>query len=150
MHKKKVNQLLDVMQAYVNGKTIQYYEVDLVYKIKHPGEPNYNNKWVDVDEDHIFRPDLYDYRVKPEPNYRPFENTEECWQEMQKHQPFGWLKDKEDGHYAMVTVVGSGRDMKCIAISGNDCWPFNETMRDYTFADGSPFGILTEEEENPR
>ena len=142
-HIKKVKQLLDVMQAYVNGKTIQYYEVDLVYKIKHPGEPNYNNKWVDVDEDHIFRPDLYDYRIKPEPNYRPFKNAEECWQEMQKHHPFGWIKNKNDGHYSMVTTVdaATGEDNKHIGISGGNIWTLSETMCDYTFADGEPFGI---------
>ena len=142
-HIKKVKQLSDVLQAYVNGKTIQYYEVDLVYKIKHPGEPNYNNKWVDVDEDHIFRPDLYDYRIKPEPNYRPFKDTEECWQEMRNHQPFGWIKDKNDGHYSIITTVdaATGEDNKHIGISGGNIWTLSETMCDYTFADGEPFGI---------
>lgn len=66
MKKEKIKQLVDVMQAYVNGKTIQYYKVDLSFKIEHPGEPNFNDKWVDVDEEHLFRPDLYDYRIKPE------------------------------------------------------------------------------------
>ena len=147
-HIKKVKQLSDVLQAYVNGKTIQYYEVDLVYKIKHPGEPNYNNKWVDVDEDHIFRPDLYDYRIKPEPNYRTFKNAEECWKEMHKHYPFGWIKDKNDGHYSMVTTVdaAAGEDKKHIGISGGNIWTLSETMCDYTFADGEPFGINIEEE----
>ena len=65
---------------------------------------------------------------------------------MQKHHPFGWLKDKEDGHYSMVTAVGIDEEY-CLAISGNNGWPYDETMRNYTFADGAPFGILTEEEE---
>ena len=143
MRKEKIKQLVDVMQAYVNGKTIQYYEADLVYKIKHPGEPNYNNKWVDVDEDHIFKLDLYEYRIKPEPNYRPFKNAEECWQEMQKHQPFGWIKDKNDGHYSMVTTVdaAAGEGKKHIGISGGNIWALSETMCDYNFADDTPFGI---------
>ena len=134
MRREYTADCIKVMQAYIEGKQIQYKDDEVWIDIENPDWDWHN----------------WEYRVKPEPNYRPFKNAEECWQEMQKHQPFGWLKDKEDGHYAMVTVVGSGRDMKCIAISGNDCWPFNETMRDYTFADGSPFGILTEEEENPR
>lgn len=96
MRKEKIKQLVDVMQAYVNGKTIQYYDVDLSFKIEHPGEPNFNDKWVDVDEDHLFRPDFYNYRIKPAPRYRSFKNAEECWQEMLKHQPFGWLKHKEE------------------------------------------------------
>lgn len=146
MKKEKIKQLVDVMQAYVNGKTIQYHKVDISFKIEHPGEPNFKNKWVDVDEEHLFRFDLYDYRIKSEPRYRSFKNAEECWQEMLKHQPFGWIKSKKDDHYSMVTVVGSDEKMKCIAISGNYIWSFDETMRDYTFADGAPFGIVTEEE----
>ena len=147
MINKRIKQLVNVLQAYVNGKTIQYYDVDYSFKIAHPGERNFNNKWVDVDEDHIFRLDLYDYRIKPEPNYRPFKNAEECWQEMQRHQPFGWIKDKEDGHYAMVTTVDVFYDDKnYIKISGDHNWSFAETMNVYTFADGAPFGINIEEE----
>lgn len=72
MKKEKIKQLVDVMQAYVNGKTIQYYKVDLSFKSEHPGKLNFNGKWVDVDEGHHFRPDCYNYRIKPKPKYRPF------------------------------------------------------------------------------
>ena len=142
MINEQIKQLVDVLQAYVNGKTIQYYDVDYSFKIKHPGERNFNNKWVDVDEDHIFRLDLYEYRIKPEPNYRPFKNAEECWQEMQKHQPSGWIKSNDDGHYSMTTMVYDD----VIRISGNNLWSFDDTMNNYTFADGTPFGINIEEE----
>lgn len=144
MKKEKIKQLVDVMQAYVNGKTIQYYKVDLSYKIEHPGEPNFNDKWVDVDEEHLFRPDLYDYRIKPEPQYRSFKNAEGCWQEMLKHQPFGWIKSKTDGLYSMVMVVYAAEDKRSLAISGNHILSFAEIMRGYTFADGTPFGIKEE------
>lgn len=70
MTREETKELLSVLQAFVNGKTIQYYKVDLSFKIEHPGEPNFNDKWVDVDEGHHFRPDWYDYRVKPEPKCR--------------------------------------------------------------------------------
>lgn len=46
-----------------------------------------------------------EYRIKPEPKYRPFINAEECWQEMQKHQPFGWVKDKSWKRYDIITRV---------------------------------------------
>lgn len=121
-----------VMQAYVDGKQIQFFNT-------------LKGKWADI-ADPRWSP-ASRYRIKPQPECRPFVNTEECWQEMQKHQPFGWLKDKEDGHYSMVTAVGYGGDMKCIAISGNNGWTSDEIMRNYTFADGAPFGILTEEDE---
>ena len=142
MKKEKIKQLVDVMQAYVNGKTIQYYKVELNFKIKDPVERNSNNTWVDVDEDHIFRPDLYNYRIKPEPKYRPFANVEECWHEMQKHQPFGWIKDTENDTYTMVTNV----DADDMSISGYGDWTLDGIMICYTFADGTPFGINTEEE----
>ena len=143
MINEQIKQLVDVLQAYVNGKTIQYYDVDYSFKIAHPGERNFNNKWVDVDEDHIFKLDLYEYRIKPELKCRPFRNAEECWKEMQKHQPFGWIKDKEDGHYSMVTTVDAtaGEDKKHINISGDYLCPLDVTMCCYTFADGTPFGI---------
>lgn len=144
MRKEKIKQLVDVMQAYVNGKTIQYYDVDLSFKIEHPGEPNFNDKWVDVDEDHLFRPDMYDYRVKPCPRYRSFKNVEECWQEMLKHQLFGWIKSKADGYYSMVTGVDVVGEMKYVSISGYHIWSFDETMSNHTFADGTPFGIKEE------
>ena len=141
MINEQIKQLVNVLQAYVNGKTIQYYDVDYSFKIAHPGERNFNNKWVDVDEDHIFKLDLYEYRIKPESKYRPFKNAEECWQEMQKHQPFGWIKDKEDGHYTMVTTVDAAEGGKCISVSGDHLWTLAETMKIFTFADGALFGI---------
>ena len=142
MKKEEIKKLVDVLHAYVNGKTIQYYQVDISFKIEHLGELNSSNKWIDVDEYHLFRPDLYYYRIKPESKYRPFVNFKECWQEMQKHQPFGWIKDTENDTYTMVTNV----DDYELSINGNPDWPFDGVMRIFTFADGKPFGINTEEE----
>ena len=139
MRKEKIKQLMDVMQAYVNGKTIQYYDVDLSFKIKHPGEPNFNNKWVDVDEEHLFRPDMYDYRVKPEPKYRPFKDADECWQEMLKHEPFGWIKCR--GCYFNIVAVTnvyaylSEADGSAILLASKNSY------NDNTFPDGAPFGV---------
>ena len=82
-----------------------------------------------------------DYRIKPEPKYRPFANAEECWQEMQKHQPFGWVKCKEDGSLGLITLIISEEN---IFINGVGC-NSERTMRGFTFADGTPFGILEED-----
>lgn len=112
---------IKVMQAYVEGKQIQYKDDEV---------------WIDIDD-----PDWdwhnWEYRIKPEPNYRPFKNAEECWQEMQKHHPFGWIKDKNDGHYSMATMV----DDAVIRISGDKDWFIDEITNYFTFADGEPFGI---------
>ena len=121
-----------LMQAYVDGKQIQYFN-------------RLEGKWEDTTDPRWSQGSSY--RVKPELNYRHFRDTEECWQEMQKHHPFGWIKDKEDGHYAMVTTVDAFYDDKnYIKISGDHNWSFAETMNVYTFADGTPFGINIEEE----
>ena len=122
----KAQDRINLMQAYVNGKQIQFFSI-------------LENKWVDTIDPSWSQ--FNRYRIKPEPNYRPFKNAEECWQEMQKHQPFGWIKDKEDGHYTMVTTVDAAEGGNCISISGDHLWTLSETMCDYTFADGEPFGI---------
>ena len=132
MRREYTADCIKVMQAYVEGKQIQYKDDEV---------------WIDIEA-----PDWdwhnWEYRIKPELKCRPFRNAEECWQEMQKHQPFGWIKDKNDGHYSMVTTVdaAAGEGKKHIGISGGNIWTLSETMCDYTFADGEPFGINIEEE----
>ena len=131
MRREYTADCIKVMQAYVEGKQIQYKDDEVWIDIENPDWDWHN----------------WEYRIKPESNYRPFKNTEECWQEMQKHHPFGWIKDKEDGHYTMVTTVDPFYDDKnYIKISCDHNWSFAETMNVYTFADGEPFGINIEEE----
>lgn len=120
-----------VMQAYVDGKQIQsFHEID--------------KRWEDIADPNWFQGTFY--RVKPKPKFRPFANAEECWQEMLKHQPFGWIKNKKYGHYTIITVVGPDYNNSCVSINRSIDWPFDETMEAYTFADGTPFGIVIEEE----
>lgn len=70
-----------------------------------------------------------------EPAYRPFKNKEECWNEMLKHEPFGATKHKEKQFYLNWICVGN---------NGIDGKPFSDAYNDYTFADGTPFGIKEE------
>lgn len=74
--------------------------------------------------------------------YITFANAEECWEEMMKHQPFGWVRDKKDGYYVLITAVDNGDYM---SLSGNSGWSFYNLMKDYTFSDDTPFGIKVEE-----
>lgn len=126
MTREEVKELLPIVKAFAEGKTIQLFGRD---------------GWTDLYNDFIF--DIsYRYRIKPETKCRPFNDAEECWQEMQKHQPFGWVKDKEDGAYVMVTKVSDGRDD--MAINGNYNWRLDGLLEHFTFADGTPFGIREE------
>ena len=115
------------MLAYADGKKIEYLCKD-GWRVTTDAFFNWSN-------------DANYYRIKPEPKYRPFKNAEECWQEMQKHQPFGWIKDKEDGHYSQITSVANGLDN---TISKNCGWDLEGIFKSYTFADGSVFGVKEE------
>ena len=91
-------------------------------------------------------PDFYknnpqSYRVKPEFKYRPFKDAKECWSEMQKHQPFGWIYD---GGYRSSIVSICDTTVDIVNISTNDIMEclFSEMIEEgYTFSDGTPFGI---------
>ena len=130
MTREEIKKMLPILQAFADGKTIESRYIK-------------GNKslWYD-DEDLSFDNDL-EYRIKPEPKYYPFANAEECWNEMKKHQPFGWVKDKKDGHYALVTSVLT--DEKEVYIDGISGLTLYTSINYYTFADGTPFGIKEEE-----
>ncbi len=130
MTRKEAKELLPVIQAFAEGKTI---EVRVG-----------NDSWVKTDEVYGGRNNDYDYRIKPEPKYRPFKDAEECWQEMQKHEPFGWVKDKERGHKVTITRVNDDENTGFMAINGKSEWTLEGLMDYYTFADGTPFGIKEE------
>lgn len=134
IYSNEIIKAFPIFQAVKDGKTIQTID-----------EMGY---WydLDLDEDGLSLETLINsprnYRIKPEPKYRPFKDAEECWQEMLKHQPFGWLKDKVDGHFVQLTVVDSKGAM---SLNRNQGWTLWDMMQCYTFADGAAFGILEEE-----
>lgn len=146
MDREQAKALLPIMQAYSEGKTIQFLKPD-------------SDEWRDVlrnENNEINFDDLarYEvcYRVKPEHQYRPFKDTKECWQEMQKHQPFGWLKDKnKDSELRNIqaltekmSTIADGVYLRGINLI-NGWHVFEEAVKEYTFADGTPFGIIEEE-----
>lgn len=130
MNRKKAVELLPIIKAISQGKAIQVKE---------------NNVWEDVDDNHncVFLPESYEYRIKPEPKYRPFKDAEECWKEMRKHYPFGWVKLKATGKYFIQKAVGD-----FLAVVGLDDRPtsYDKLFEEYTFADGIPFGVKVEED----
>lgn len=75
---------------------------------------------------------------KIEPKYRPFRTKEECWNEMLKHQPFGWVKHTSSNEYfySILEVIDGG----CVFVYG-PMVPFDEVYEFNTFADGTPFGV---------
>ena len=132
MNREQAKELLPIIQAFAEGKTIQVKSSDGLWYGREGENCEFN-----------FNADPQVYRIKSEPKYRSFANAEECWQEMQKHRPFGWLKDKEDDHYTLITAINK-TEVDQIALNGNTGWLFCSISKFYTFADGTPFGIKEE------
>ena len=128
-NKEEVKSVMNIIQAFADGKTIQAIDP-------------YEDEW--VDQAGLNFKALFEgqYRIKPEHTYRQFKDAEECWQEMQKHQPFGWLKG-DKCFYNIVSV--SNIDVSIANVSGDIVTlDFSDVMEDNTFADGVPFGVKEE------
>lgn len=127
MNRQQAKELLPIIQAFAEGKIVQTIDK--------------NGEWVDsscINFEFNSSPNLY--RIKPEPKYHPFKNAEECWQEMQKHEPFGWVK-WNDVRYNIYAVSSTS---VCL-INGNcENMDFAYAHQKLIFADGTPFGIKEE------
>ena len=127
-NKEEVKSVMNIIQAFADGKTIQAIDP-------------YDDEWVDQTGLNFKALFERQYRIKPEPKFRPFANAEECWQEMMKHQPFGWVKLKDLYiNIANVTICS-------ITFADNEARDVNyeQAFKNYTFTDGTPFGVKVEE-----
>ena len=128
--KEEVKSVMNIIQAFADGKTIQAIDP-------------YDDEWCNQTKLNFEALFEGQYRIKPEPKYRPFANAEECWQEMLNHHPFGWLKG-DKCFYNIVSV--SNIDVSMVNVSGDIViLNFSDVMEDNTFYDGTPFGIKVEE-----
>ena len=142
MEREEIKRRAELYSALAEGKTIQIL--------------NMEGNWVDVEVKKLnYIPETLKFRIKPEPKYRPFKSQEECWNEMLKHQPFGWIYSKNVSCYYCIISVDEDK----IELSP-EMQPHSETTikeyymensyvgfvtaledYEYTFADGTPFGI---------
>lgn len=123
MTREEAKEFLPILQAYADGKTIQYHIIEDGY-------------WYDVTESDDLDPTAFEYRIKPESDYRPFKNVDECWNEMLKHKPFGWIKG-EFGEYATIDFI----DFCGTARHSRATWDFEKSFSYIRFADGCVFGV---------
>ena len=126
MTREEVKEMLPVLQAFADGKTIESRCIK--------GD---KSLWYD-DEDPSFDDDL-EYRIKPEPTYRPFKDAEECWQEMQNHHPFGWVKSNLFKDLALVKRVTT-----LYVEINRDIIDYKDALDKFTFADDTNFGVKVE------
>ena len=128
MDRNQAKELLPVIKAFSEGKGI---------------ETKTGSGWISI-ENMSFEGNPDSYRIKLEPKYRPFKDAEECWDEMQKHQPFGWIKPKDDNVVSKFMLIDSLRD-EVVTVRTNVRFNYHELVEYYTFADRTPCGIIEEE-----
>lgn len=122
MTRKEAKELLPFIQAFVEGKTVEFL--------------NNDGMW-EENKSPLFCSEPKRYRIKLEAKYRPFKTQEECWQEMLKHQPFGWVKGKYSSVLYHIESIASDR----VACASGNHMSFDFIIKNYEFADGTPFGI---------
>lgn len=76
MNRDEAKIILPFVTALAEGRQIQTLDVN-------------EGDWADIDEITVdyFLSHPLEYRIKPEPTYRPFKNGAECWEAVQKHDP---------------------------------------------------------------
>ena len=132
MTREQAKELLPIIQAWAEGKNLQFLS---------------DGEWHDINQaDFTCYPGKY--RIKPEPKYRPFKTKEECWNEMLKHQPFGWVKSKMNGRFSCIGEVYGSDEFETVYIALSTSESLSRSsdsmFEQYTFDDGTPFGIKEE------
>ena len=135
MTREEVKEMLPILQAFAEGGVIECRTKPSAIE-----DENVPNDWTEMKEIEFWN--NTEYRIKPEPKYRPFKDEKECWAEMKKHHPFGWVKSKEDGSRSLITLIISEENIDINCIGG---FTLDKIMKRFTFADGTVFGILEEE-----
>ena len=135
MEREEAKRRAELYSALAKGKSVQVQGID--------------GSWVDVDIDKLnYFIETPIFRIKPEPKYRPFESQEECWNEMLKHQPFGWAKSKKSERHFSIGSVLWDNDFNDVfvtfAFDGMLGRSSKSVFEDFTFDDGTPFGIKEE------
>ena len=126
MTREEAKELLPIIQAWTEGKKIQF--------------KSRSGRWTDLEENEglSFVYSSSDYRIKSEPKYRTFKNQEECWNEMLKHQPLGWIKNECGNIFNIIAIFKNSIQInKCIH-------DYYELGTKFKFIDGTPFEIKDE------
>lgn len=134
MNRKEAAELLPFIKAFGEGRIIESSSITDVSKA-----------WREVTDFPIGMIKNFKFRIKPEPKFRPFKNAEECWNEMQKHQPFGWVISQNGDVNSLIIfidnegiVIGDRNNGVIGFVTATDIFKIK-------FADGTPFGIKVDE-----
>lgn len=137
MDRNQAKEFYPILQAFAEGKTIETRRKPTADNngVTKDGWFEFND-WTEMKELEYWV--NVEYRIKPEPKYRPFSNAEECWKEMEKHQPFGWVKTKDKG--IRLCIIGLNQKSAFTQVGHK----YDESLDEFIFADGLPFGVKDE------
>ena len=124
MIREEAEKFLPIIQAFAEGKTIETYSCS-------------GKDWVEANNPSFSL--CFEYRVKPESKYRPFNSKEECWNEMLKHKPFGWVTNGDSNYN--ISIIDSSIVM--VGDYEEYTWSrsYENALKALKFIDGSPFGV---------
>ena len=133
MDRNQAKEFYPILQAFAEGRVIECRTKPSL--IEGSDVPN---DWTEMKEIKFWN--NIEYRIKPESEYRPFKDAEECWQEMKKHQPFGWVKSTLFKDFALVNRVTT-----LYVEINRDIIDYKDALEKFTFADDNNFGVKVEE-----
>lgn len=140
MDRNQAKEFYPILSAFAEGRVIECRTKPSAVK-----GSSIPNDWTETKEIEFWN--NTEYRIKPEPKYRPFKDEKECWAEMKKHHPFGWIHVTDDNLYHNIIMLApeQGCHEAYIRIGNCTVRGLEETFRIATFADGQPFGVKIEE-----
>lgn len=124
--KEEVIEAAKVMQGYAEGKTIQVWSSTI-------------NAWADLDCSAIsWNWDLYKYRIKPEPEYRPYNSVDEFIEASYMH---GQYLMKTDGTLYVPVQINKG-GVTIVYGNGEYSYKYDRILKEFLWKDGSRCGKL--------
>lgn len=157
MTKKEIDKSLANTKVYVNGKSKEIQEKLFSFgfywfvnvRVSHTEKPFLyltEGKEIKYGDDmkcfteHEYREisaeEILSLKLTESTTYRPFRTQEECWQEMLKHQPFGWIKRPYGELFCIDKVLNNRIEFCRTSCKFEGCIDLK-----FTFPDGTPFGI---------
>ena len=129
--REEAKDMLPIIQAWADGKTVDWYDPEIGWRA--------SGFELDFDKN----PKFYRINSEPESKYRPFKSQDECWNEMLKHQPFGWFRSTHNKNlFNIVGIDDNGIKITNTLTKYKDT--YSEAFANIEFVDGTPFGVKDE------
>lgn len=124
---RDIDYMVSVMQAHSEGKAIEWKSIsasDACWEVD--AKPYWD--WLN-----------FDYRVKPEPKYRPYKDDKEFLKGLKEH---GLYMTWKEGGFMFIPHIVKKDGINFSA--GGTLYPWKDVVILHCWQDGSPCGVLEE------